>query len=73
MATTRSLSKPAGTEASTWWPRSSSSSTAPDTAATHSGSVAATPAGSSLSQPMRSAPGSAPTSSAYGRAGGGAA
>ena len=65
-----SSSSAAGHAGSTWWP--SPSSTIPPTAPLGAVVVQRPPSGWTSSRPMRSLPGSAPTSSAYGRAGAGA-
>ncbi len=65
-------SSAAGDATSTVWPSVSSSRAASSAAATHAGSVGAIEAGASVRIAMRNGPGSAVSSSAYGRAGGGA-
>ena len=61
-----------GAASSTRWPRSTRRWAVTSTAAAISGSVGVEPSGASATHPMRSEPTSAPTSSAKGRAGGGA-
>src|SRR5204862_161495 len=69
----RSLSpSAAGEAATTVWPSDSSSAAASVAAATQTGSVTARSPGAFVLMPMRSFPGSAPGSLAYGRAGAGA-
>src|ERR1700759_1821071 len=64
-------SSAAGHAGSTVWPRDSSNVAADRAAAVHSGATGS-PCGWWASRPMRNRPGSAPTSSMYGRAGAGA-
>ncbi len=65
-------SRAAGWETSTSWPRDSRISAARSAAPAQSGWTTAMPPGAVVSRPMRSRPGSAPTSSRNGRTGAGA-
>ena len=61
-----------GPASSTEWPNDSRRRAASSTAAMHSGSTTAASRGARVRTPIRNAPGGAPSSSANGRAGGGA-
>src|SRR5581483_7640450 len=65
-------SSAAGWATSTWWPSVSSTWAASWAATTHRGSTTASFPGAEVISPMRSRPGSAPTSSRQGRTGAGA-